>query len=252
MCGIVGYFDKAGTGSRPLGATLLGMLKTLACRGPDSSGIALWGEPAEGLVMRVKLTEDGDAAAQSREAVRRAGRLGRVAGRRLEGALLRLVVTKAEPAELAAAVEAIARDVEVVSVGKRLEIVKQVGAPVNLDAEFHVSTWTGSHGLGHTRLSTESRVDLSHSQPFWAHGTPASSHTSRTIPGKTALANRQSALCSSHASTLGLPGCCGNAIRGTKKLISSAFGASCGNLLMPPMTSCGRSDCSSWLHGARL
>ena len=28
----------------------------------------------------------------------------------------------------------------------------------------------GSHGIGHTRLSTESRVDLSHSQPFWAHG----------------------------------------------------------------------------------
>jgi glutamine phosphoribosylpyrophosphate amidotransferase len=31
---------------------------------------------------------------------------------------------------------------------------------------------TGSHGIGHTRLSTESRVDLSHSQPFWAHGLP--------------------------------------------------------------------------------
>ena len=30
----------------------------------------------------------------------------------------------------------------------------------------------GTHGLGHTRLSTESRVDLSHSQPFWAHGLP--------------------------------------------------------------------------------
>ncbi len=30
----------------------------------------------------------------------------------------------------------------------------------------------GSHGIGHTRLSTESRVDLSHSQPFWAHGEP--------------------------------------------------------------------------------
>jgi glutamine phosphoribosylpyrophosphate amidotransferase len=30
----------------------------------------------------------------------------------------------------------------------------------------------GTHGIGHTRLSTESRVDLSHSQPFWAHGVP--------------------------------------------------------------------------------
>jgi len=56
--------------------------------------------------------------------------------------------------------------------GQRLEIVKQVGAPGGLDAEYAVSSWRGSHGLGHTRLSTESRVDLSHSQPFWAHGTP--------------------------------------------------------------------------------
>ena len=35
-----------------------------------------------------------------------------------------------------------------------------------------MSQWTCTHGLGHKRLSTESRVDLSHSQPFWAHGTP--------------------------------------------------------------------------------
>jgi glutamine phosphoribosylpyrophosphate amidotransferase len=59
-----------------------------------------------------------------------------------------------------------------VSMGRRLEIVKQVGAPQNLEAEFGVSKLIGTHGLGHTRLSTESRVDLSHSQPFWAHGTP--------------------------------------------------------------------------------
>ena len=31
---------------------------------------------------------------------------------------------------------------------------------------------TASHGIGHTRLSTESVVDLSHSQPFWGHGYP--------------------------------------------------------------------------------
>lgn len=74
--------------------------------------------------------------------------------------------------DLARAIEAIGPGVEVVSMGRRLEIVKQVGAPQNLEAEFGVSKLIGTHGLGHTRLSTESRVDLSHSQPFWAHGTP--------------------------------------------------------------------------------
>src|SRR5262249_44202054 len=59
---------------------------------------------------------------------------------------------------------------EVVSVGRQLEVVKQVGSPAGLGSCYRISGWAGSHGIGHTRLSTESRVDLSHSQPFWAHG----------------------------------------------------------------------------------
>src|ERR1700752_4229127 len=55
--------------------------------------------------------------------------------------------------------------------GSRLEVVKQVGSPENLEARYAISSFVGTHGIGHTRLSTESRVDLSHSQPFWAHGT---------------------------------------------------------------------------------
>jgi methylamine---glutamate N-methyltransferase subunit A len=170
MCGIVGFLDKSAA-SGPVGGTILGMLEALACRGPDSSGVALWGPAADGLVVRVKLGEGSVPDARRREVVRRAAGLARVQDTTLEGSLLRLVVAKAEPRELAAAIEAIGPDVEVVSIGERLEIVKQVGAPANLEAEFGVSRRRGTHGLGHTRLSTESRVDLSHSQPFWAHGT---------------------------------------------------------------------------------
>jgi glutamate synthase domain-containing protein 1 len=62
--------------------------------------------------------------------------------------------------------------IEVISMGRQLEIVKQVGSPQNLEVTYNVSKFLGTHGIGHTRLSTESRVDLSHSQPFWAHGYP--------------------------------------------------------------------------------
>src|SRR5262249_19163412 len=58
------------------------------------------------------------------------------------------------------------------SLGRSLEIVKQVGSPANLENTFSISSFHGSHGIAHTRLSTESVVDLSHSQPFWAHGRP--------------------------------------------------------------------------------
>ncbi len=61
---------------------------------------------------------------------------------------------------------------EVLSLGRRLDLVKQVGSPSQLEAAYSISTWTGPLAIGHTRLSTESRIDLSHSQPFWAHGVP--------------------------------------------------------------------------------
>src|SRR5437879_6508699 len=172
MCGIVGFFEKSGTMDAPVGVTLLRMLTALGCRGPDSAGMALWGGGADGLVVWVKLGATDDLEARRREVVRQARRITRVRTAAAQGSLLRLVVAKAEPDALAAAIEAIGPDVEVVSLGRRLEIVKQVGAPRTLDTAFGVSQWTGTHGLGHTRLSTESRVDLSHSQPFWAHGTP--------------------------------------------------------------------------------
>jgi methylamine---glutamate N-methyltransferase subunit A len=173
MCGIAGFFDRSVDRDAPTGAALLRMLTALRCRGPDSAGIALWGRGGDDdLLVRVKLGDVGDLEARRREVLRQARRVTRVRASTRQGSLLRLVVAKAEPGALAAALEAVAGDVEVVSVGQHLEIVKQVGAPAGLDAEFAVSTWTGTHGLGHTRLSTESRVDLSHSQPFWAHGVP--------------------------------------------------------------------------------
>lgn len=171
MCGIAGYLDKTGAPDAPVGGKVLGMLTALGCRGPDSAGVAVWGDAADGLVVRVKAGEQGEPEPLRRELLRVARRCGRVRGMLGQGPLLRFEIAKADPAELAAALEAVAPDVEVVSIGRRLEIVKQVGAPRNLEAEFGVSKRTGTHAIGHTRLSTESRVDLSHSQPFWAHGT---------------------------------------------------------------------------------
>jgi glutamate synthase domain-containing protein 1 len=171
MCGIVGVFDKTGEAS-PVGATALAMLSALGCRGPDSAGVAFWGPDADGHVVRVKPGDGADPVARRRAIARSASRFGRMRATSTRGALLRVRVDTARPVELARAIEDVAADVEVVSLGRRLEIVKQVGAPRSLETDFGVGAVLGSHALGHTRLSTESRVDLSHSQPFWAHGVP--------------------------------------------------------------------------------
>jgi len=86
---------------------------------------------------------------------------------------LRLIVDyDGEPSDLEAYVESLDPEAEVVSMGQHLEIIKQVGSPDNLDDTYNISGILGSHGIGHTRLSTESKIDLSHSQPFWVHGHP--------------------------------------------------------------------------------
>jgi glutamate synthase domain-containing protein 1 len=172
MCGIVGFLDKREQ-ERPVGRVLLDMLQALSCRGPDSAGVALFGPPRPGWVLRVKLPERGDpgAAAEATLEALRPHAAGLLHQR--VGAYLRLEVgSTADPVELEGLLLARLPGAEVVSLGHRLEIIKQVGSPAQLEQTYRVSGLGGSHGIGHTRLSTESRVDLSHSQPFWAHGVP--------------------------------------------------------------------------------
>ena len=174
MCGIAGYWDKSRGSSAPIGSTILDMLRALDCRGPDSAGVALFHTPADGgLVLQVKLGEDGRPSDRAGEIIRSVTAPAVANNVTTTGAYLRMTVEgSVNPQELATAIEAVAGDVEVVSMGRRLDIVKQVGSPDRLEETFGVAETRGSHGIGHTRLSTESKVDLSHSQPFWAHGYP--------------------------------------------------------------------------------
>jgi glutamine phosphoribosylpyrophosphate amidotransferase len=61
---------------------------------------------------------------------------------------------------------------EILSLGRRLDLIKRVGAPAGLESAYGLSGRTGPLAIGHTRMCTESRIDLSHSQPFWVHGVP--------------------------------------------------------------------------------
>jgi glutamate synthase domain-containing protein 1 len=173
MCGIVGYLGKAAE-KVEVGRIILRMLEALGSRGPDSAGVALYADRPEGeLVLRVKLGEDGHPEAHTSRVVEQAGKMGQVRQAQQTADYLWLTMEcRAGPRQLEQAIETAGAGVEVVSMGRQLEIIKQVGSPQNLDATYAISNFAGTHGIGHTRLSTESRIDLSHSQPFWAHGHP--------------------------------------------------------------------------------
>jgi glutamate synthase domain-containing protein 1 len=173
MCGIIGFFNKPSGSSHPLGKTLLSMLQALSCRGPDSAGVAIFGPPQASWVLQIKIPEHGDPAAGVKCLMETLRDRAAVVGHHIRGAYLRLELERsAEAGELEQILLGCLPGAEVVSLGHQLEIVKQVGSPDQLEQAYGISKKMGSHGIGHTRLSTESRVDLSHSQPFWAHGVP--------------------------------------------------------------------------------
>ena len=174
MCGIAGYYDKSNNSADLIGCTILDMLRALGCRGPDSAGVALYHAPVDGdFVLQIKLGENGYSQDPTENVIAKVSALSKPKDVSTTGGYLRLTIDGAlDPGRVAVAIESAGSEVEVVSMGRRLEIVKQVGSPDRLEETFHISEFKGSHGIGHTRMSTESKVDLSHSQPFWGHGCP--------------------------------------------------------------------------------
>jgi glutamate synthase domain-containing protein 1 len=171
MCGIAGYLSKRDA-PQPVGRILLDMLTSLARRGPDSAGVALFrSEPAHRDACWIRLPEHGDVDTATQKVVADLALIADVGTVERHERLLRVDLgPNAGPAEVRRAVEQTDDEVEVVSVGRQLELVKQVGHPGGLSAIYPVEDFRGTHAIGHTRLSTESRVDLTHSQPFWARG----------------------------------------------------------------------------------
>jgi glutamate synthase domain-containing protein 1 len=168
MCGIVGFLDKREQQDFPIGRTLLTMLQALSCRGPDSAGVALFGGRGE-MLLRLSVPPETDRQALN-------------AALQEEGlTILRSYRTGVHDARIAAEVDLMKLErriyqrlpgSEILCLGEHMSLFKQVGSPDELESAYHISDLQGTHGIGHTRMSTESRVDLSHSQPFWAHGVP--------------------------------------------------------------------------------
>jgi methylamine---glutamate N-methyltransferase subunit A len=176
MCGILGYFRKGAGTDGQLGATMLSMLEALGRRGPDSAGVAMVGPAHQAYIVRVQA---GDELEMSKPAIEANREAIQNFARTLEGAsdiscggvYVRFVLAgDTDLPRLTSAIESLAEGIEVLSVGHAMELSKEVGSPHLLEGKHHISAFAGSHGIGHTRLCTESTVDLSHSQPFWGRG----------------------------------------------------------------------------------
>lgn len=172
MCGIVGVFYKREGDTGPVGQLLTDMCDELFRRGPDSAGVALYGPILDdALVVRVDLDRPDLDIAEG-EVIAAADEVTSVTDAARTGRSLRLVVADDATGKLADVIEERAPGARVFSVGRSLEIVKDLGMACDINQRYALGTFRGSHGIGHTRMATESRVDIAHSHPFWARPFP--------------------------------------------------------------------------------
>ena len=163
MCGIVGLFLKRPELEGELGSHLARMLAVMSDRGPDSAGFAVYGGGTPGTV---KLTL---RAVDEATLVAAIDHLGATLEEPLDPVLHEthavVAVPQAKVEDARKAVEADKR-LSLVGVGTRMELYKEVGLPAEVARRFELSAMTGTHGIGHTRMATESAVTTNGAHPF--------------------------------------------------------------------------------------
>lgn len=162
MCGIVGLFLKTDRLRPQLGDLMTDMLITMTDRGPDSAGLAIYSDSAA-----YKLTVQSDAPDLVFP------QLADWLGENAKGASLRALSTHAvisTPVELAESLpqemQATFPDLRIMSGGASMEVYKEVGLPRDVASRFGLREMAGTHGIGHTRMATESAVTTDGAHPF--------------------------------------------------------------------------------------
>ena len=179
MCGIAGIIHRGKSSN--VGSEMTSMLAALKHRGHDSSGFAVYGVPkADEYLMRIKVAEQEDMGKGH-------GIMELIEQRTIEveqillehGAnikerenatpyALRLVIdTEGNIEDMARHIEEV-DGVEILSLGNALELIKDLGDALVVSEQYGLGTFEGTHAIGHTRMATESDVDIRSAHPYWA------------------------------------------------------------------------------------
>jgi methylamine---glutamate N-methyltransferase subunit A len=179
MCGIAGIIYR--DGSHEIGRDMTRMLQSMKHRGPDSTGYALYGPPNDGVaVMRYTLADSNtprDFEFDERlerhqqrvlQRLKAAGADIREHGQETPYAHRVTFAYDGDLKDLTDRIEDIP-DAEVLSIGRSLEIIKDLGDADTVCDQYELSGFNGTHAIGHVRMATESDVDISGAHPYWAY-----------------------------------------------------------------------------------
>jgi methylamine---glutamate N-methyltransferase subunit A len=179
MCGIAGIIYRDGT--HEIGRDMTRMLQSMKHRGPDSTGYALYGQANDGLaIMRYTLADSNtprDFEFDQRlerhqgrviQRLKAAGADVREHGQETDYAHRVTFAYDGDLKELTDRIEDIP-DAEVLSIGRSLEIIKDLGDADTVCDQYELGGFSGTHAIGHVRMATESDVDISGAHPYWAY-----------------------------------------------------------------------------------
>lgn len=165
MCGIVGLFLKDKSLELTLGEMLTQMLITMSDRGPDSAGIAVYKNPKNSFT---KITVQSSQPQIDFENIKI--ELDNLFNQNLEIMIIDThAIITIETKYLNNIKEILATsfsNLRIMSIGDSIEIYKEVGLPETVANRFDISKMSGSHGIGHTRMATESAVTTMGAHPF--------------------------------------------------------------------------------------
>ena len=180
MCGIAGLIHRGRAAD--IGQEMTSMLQALRHRGPDSTGFALYGPPAPNrYVMRFKVAEQEDVSkgfdicrqirARKAEVDERMAELDAKIVEEdtaTEYAYRTVFNYAGDVRRLADYLEDI-ENVEILSIGHALELIKDMGDAGGVSKQYGLGDFHGTHAIGHTRMATESDVDIRSAHPYWAY-----------------------------------------------------------------------------------
>ena len=178
MCGIAARILR---GSGLIGADLVKLMEAQRHRGADSTGFALYGPEVErGYVVRAMGSNRGrlsDDLQEFEDILKDHGSAFRADPRQDDSSdehvsVRMLIETPDSMERWVRAADEMSQRLEIQSVGKSLEIVKDLGGAVEVADKHGLRDFVGTHGLGHARLATESSVSPTASHPFWARPFP--------------------------------------------------------------------------------
>ena len=161
MCSIAGILFK--NGKRPnlgmtTGEALTEMMDACRHRGPDSAGWAVYREPREGLLRLRFFISRENGRSEDVERIKKGLTLNgaEIVEDEAIGCTYGVVVRySGDVQQFSYAMERVG---QLVSVGSSLDLIKDVGQPYGLQKAYNIARFNGTHGIGHTRLATETGV----------------------------------------------------------------------------------------------